>query len=146
VASQALQDWRQAGLGRLAELENVHAQATGSGRGRRWGTRQLNRSLFVALVAQFQGFSRALHDQAVDVHVAVAMPGQRDLLRRLLTEGRKLDAGNPRLSALGNDFGRLGFLFIKDLKAIGEPTRHRLTTFAVRLSALLGIQRPWRGT
>lgn len=64
----------------VSELEAVHAQATGSARGRRWGTTQLNRSLVVVLVAQFQAYARRLHDQAVDVHVAAAVPGQQALL------------------------------------------------------------------
>jgi len=117
VPSQALVDWRSVGLARLAELEAVHAQATGSAPGRRWGTTQLNRSLFIVLVAQFQAYCRRLHDQAIEVHVAVAVAGQQTLLRAVLTQGRKLDAQNPRRAALGSDFGRLGFDFIDDLKA-----------------------------
>lgn len=58
VASNALTQWRSSGLDRLAELEAVHANLTGSGPSRRWGTTQLNRSLLLALVAQFQSFSR----------------------------------------------------------------------------------------
>lgn len=117
MSSQALTDWRLVGLARLAELEAVHAQATGSARGRRWGTTQLNRSLFIVLVAQFQAYARRLHDQAIDLHVAAAVPGQRLLVHTLLTQGRKLDTQNPRRAALGSDFGRLGFGFIDDLKA-----------------------------
>lgn len=81
------------------------------------GTTQLNQSLFVALVAQFQSFTRALHDEAIDVHVAAAVVGQRNLIQSLLLQGRKLDSQNPRRAALGSDFGRLGFSFIDDLKA-----------------------------
>ncbi len=126
MASNALVQWRSVGLARLAELEGVHAQATGSGRGRRWGTQQLNRSLFIALVAQFQAFCRALHDEAADVHVANANPRQRHIIKTLLTQGRKLDTQNPRLSTLATDFGRLGFSFVEDLKARGATTEHRL--------------------
>ncbi|MEO8696516.1 MAG: hypothetical protein ABI658_23595 [Acidimicrobiales bacterium] len=126
VASHALDRWRVVGLARLAELEGVHAQATGGGRGRRWGTEQLNRSLLVALVAQFQSFCRDLHDEAVAVHVAAARPGQAAVLRTLLTQGRKLDAQNPRRSTLGSDFGRLGFSFIDDLEGRGAATESRL--------------------
>jgi hypothetical protein len=126
VISPALSDWRSSGLARLRELEQVHAQATGSAPGRRWGTAQLNRSLLVVLVAQFQGFCRALHDSAVDVQVGAAVPGQKALLRTLLTQARKLDTQNPRTSALGADFGRLGFSFIDDLKACGVATRRQL--------------------
>ncbi len=49
MPSHALIDWQTVSLARLAELEAVHAQATGSARGRRWGMTQLNRSLFVVL-------------------------------------------------------------------------------------------------
>lgn len=91
----------------------------GSGRGRRWGTTQLNRSLFVSLVAQFQGYCRGLHDEAVEVHIAAAVPGQRTVLRTLLTQGRALDTRTPRKATLGADFGRLGFSFIDDLKRQG---------------------------
>lgn len=117
MPSEALVDWRSVGLARLAELEAVHTQVTGSARGRRWGTTQLNRSLFIVLVAQFQAYARGLHDQATDVHVAAALSGQRVLVHTLLTQGRKLDTQNPRRAALGSDFGRLGFGFIDALKA-----------------------------
>jgi hypothetical protein len=117
MGSAALAAWQTTGLARLAELESVHVQATGSTRGRRWGTAQLNRSLFVMLVAQFQGYCRALHDEAVDVHIAEATAGQQAMLGALLTQGRKLDTQNPRRAALGSDFGRLGFRFIDDLKS-----------------------------
>jgi hypothetical protein len=99
VASVALEKWRSAGLARLAELENVHAHITGSTMGRRWGTRQLKQALFVALMAQFQAYCRGLHDEGVAVHVAHAVPSQRDLIRELLTQGRKLEVSNPRRSA-----------------------------------------------
>lgn len=126
MSSSALHAWRSTGLSRLAELERVHVEVTGSGPGRRWGTTQLNRSLFVALVAQFQGFCRALHDAAVDVHVSEAISHQQALMRRLLTQSRRLDVENPRRSSLGADFGRLGFSFIEDLKALGSVTQGRL--------------------
>ena len=114
MSSMALAEWRATGLARLAELESVHADLTGSGRGRRWGTTQLNRSLFVALSAQFQSFCRDLHDEAVSAHVMAAIPAQRPMLQVLLTQGRKLDTGNPRRSALG------------ELKRTGARTDERL--------------------
>lgn len=126
MSSMALAEWRATGLARLAELESVHADLTGSGRGRRWGTTQLNRSLFVALSAQFQSFCRDLHDEAVSAHVMAAIPAQRPMLQVLLTQGRKLDTGNPRRSALGSDFGRLGIDFVSELKRTGARTEERL--------------------
>lgn len=193
MASIALTRWRTVGLARLAELEAIHAQVAGGGPGRKWGTAQLNQSLFVALVAQFQSFTRALHDAAIDVHVSAAVVAQRSLVKSLLVQGRKLDNQNPRRAALGSDFGRLGFSFVDDLKnagvgadldaleelvdyrnAIGHGDEGRLAAIeargrikatkksyleyrrtidrlagtmddvvASRLTALLGISRPW---
>ncbi len=133
MASNALADWKAGGLQRLGELEKVHAKLTGTGRGRRWGTTQLNRSLFIALAAQFQSYCRSLHDEAVQVHVTAATVLQRPMLQILLTQGRKLDTGNPRRSALGSDFSRLGFDFIADLKAKGRATENRLDKLEIML-------------
>lgn len=48
----------------------MHAAATRVRRGARWGTTQLKRSRFVALVARFRDYCRELHDGAATVHVA----------------------------------------------------------------------------
>jgi hypothetical protein len=126
MSSTALTHWRTSGLARLAELEGVHATLVGPGPGRRWGTTQLNRSLFVALVAQFQSFCRELHDEATKVHVDAATAGQKQTLHLLIRQGRKLDTHNPRRSTLGHDFGRLGFSVVEDLKATGQATVDQL--------------------
>ncbi len=128
MASQSLTAWRTTGLARLAELEAVHVQATGTTRGRRWGTAQLNRSLCVMLIAQFQGYCRGLHDEAVDVHVTAAVAGQQTMLRTLLTQGRKLDNQNPRRAALGSDFGRLGFTSSMSSRQCSRRQRATSTT------------------
>lgn len=125
MPSVALDRWRYSGLSRLAELEAVHA-TFGPGPGRRWGTTQLNRSLFVALLAQFQRFCRDLHDEATAVHLSVAVPSQSQVLETLIRQGRKLDTHNPRASTLGHDFGRLGIALIKDVKAMGPRSVARL--------------------
>lgn len=122
MPSTALTKWRTSGIARLAELEGVHANLVGSGAGRKWGTTQLNRSLFLALVAQFQSFCRDLHDEATKVHVDAAIAGQKQTLHLLIRQGRKLDTHNPRRSTLGHDFGRLGFSIVEDLKATGSAT------------------------
>jgi hypothetical protein len=116
MGSVALDEWRSTGLDRLNELEEIHAEATGRGPGRRWGTEQLNRSLFVALVAQFQTYCRNLHDEAIDALVAEASSRQAGILRTLVTQGRKLDTQTPRTAHLGSDFGRLGFTMIDAIK------------------------------
>lgn len=79
MPSAAHANWKGAGLGRLKELEKVHTQVAGGTPGRKWGTDQLNRSLMVALVAQFQTYCREMHDEAVDVHVARAIAEQQQL-------------------------------------------------------------------
>jgi len=71
----------------------------------------------VALVAQFQTYCRELHDEAVEVHVTNANPRQADVIRALLTQGRKLEYQTPRTAAIGDDFGRLGFAIVEALKA-----------------------------
>ncbi len=129
MPSAAFEHWSTVGMARLDELERVHADATGAGRGRRWGTEQLNRSLFVVLVAQFQRYCRDLHNESIAVHVAHANPRQAGMLRTLLERGRRLDVQTPRVSTLGSDFGRLGLLLVDSLKADGpaaERALHRL--------------------
>ena len=63
--SKAKDVWDTECTGRLDQLERIHADARGTRRGRRWETEQLNRSLFVALVGQFQVYCRELHDEAI---------------------------------------------------------------------------------
>lgn len=106
MASVAKDEWDATAKARLGELEEIHTRAHGAKRGRRWGTEQLNRSLFVVLVAQFQTYCRDLHDQAVDVYVAAGNPHQQAILRKFVTQNRDLDKKNPRPAALGSDFGR----------------------------------------
>lgn len=109
MASTALQYWRGELGGRLDELEQVHASATGTGPGRRWGTEQLNGQLFVALVGQFQSYARDLHDEALDVlrrHSVVAHQ-----LAEVAARRRRLDRGNPSSRNLGEDFGAIGLDF-----------------------------------
>ncbi|MCU0268472.1 MAG: hypothetical protein MUF83_07470 [Acidimicrobiales bacterium] len=126
MTSTALAQWRSSGLARLAELEAVHANLTGTGPGRRWGTTQLNRSLFLALVAQFQSYCRDLHDQAAQVFIVQASPMQADALEVLIVQGRRLDTHNPRRSTLGHDFVRVGLTLIEDVKATGADTARQL--------------------
>ena len=120
MASTAKREWDTTAKTRLDELERVHRVARGTGPGRRWGTVQLNRSLIVVMVAQFQTYCRDLHDEAVDVHVAAANQWQAVLLRNLMTQGRQLDSKSPRPGALGSDFARLGIELIPKLRTLGR--------------------------
>lgn len=107
---------------RLNQLEQVHAYVRGGGRGRRWYTEQLNRSLLVALVGQFQVYCRDLHNEAIDVYLAAANQRQRPVIDALLKRDRYLDNQNPRRSSLGADFGRLGIELIPALRRRGPRT------------------------
>ena len=118
--SNAKEMWDTECTARLDELERIHAEARGSGRGRRWYTEQLNRSLLVALVGQFQVYCRDLHNEAIGVCLTQANAHQVDVLETLLKQNRKLDTQNPRLSSLGSDFGRMGFDLIPALKCRGS--------------------------
>ena len=117
MASVAKGAWDTELTARLNELEQIHAAARGRKRGRRWYTEQLNRSLFVTLVGQFQAYCKALHDESVVVHLAHANPQQAPVLRRLMTVGLRLDRQNPRCSALGDDFARVGIDLISAIKS-----------------------------
>ena len=108
--------WDMECVPRLNQLERIHAAAGGTHRGRRWGTEQLNRSLFVALVGQFQGYCRELHDEATQVYLSQENPRQVAALETLLLGRRELDRRNPRRDALKNDFGRMGLQIVPALQ------------------------------
>ncbi len=92
------------------------------------GTTQLNRSLFLSLVAQFQSYCRDLHDEAAQVFIGQASPHQMSTLKVLVVQGRRLDTHNPRRSTLGHDFVRVGLTLIDDLKAAGPAVVDQLDT------------------
>lgn len=121
MVSRALSYWRGELSDRLDELEGVHQTATGAGPGRRWGTAQFNGQLFVALVGQFQSYARSLHDEALDV--LRQGPPTSVQLATLAAQGRKLDTGNPRPSALGSDFGRLGMKLVPPSSVVSTEPR-----------------------
>ena len=117
--SGAKEVWDTECVARLDQLERIHADARGTRRGRRWETEQLNRSLFVALVGQFQVYCRDLHDEAISVYLAQANPRQISAIEILLLVWRRdLDRRNPRRDALKNDFGRMGLQIIPALRSL----------------------------
>lgn len=126
MASAALDGWFGDRSARLNELLHLHTRATGLHPGRRRGTTEYNRTLITALIAQFQAFARDLHDEAVAEFIAtVPQITVRDQIRRLLTEGRKLDAQTPRRANLGADFGRLGIEIVAITNRADVRSFHR---------------------
>lgn len=96
--SAPLRAWRGP---RRALLDGLAASATSP---------PLREAYVVRVVAEFQGFARDLHDEAVVrlVTLSKARAAHHGALRRAATAGRRLDATNPSLETLERDFARLG--------------------------------------
>ena len=131
--SNALEKWQCERAAALDSLEAIHGKVTGRRRGRKYDTKHLNRALFVALSAEFQGFCRDLHEDAA-IHIAESIsttsanakvvPVILDALVRERTvsprskpaKDRRLDKGNADFSALAADFATLGIHLRDELK------------------------------
>ncbi|MGV0813992.1 hypothetical protein ABQF34_18675 [Mycolicibacterium boenickei] len=113
MPSDAIERWLSERAEALDSRVSVHAKVTGNKVGRKYDTKHLNRALFVALSAEFQGFSRDLHEDAA-VHIANSLqtlPGNARVVPVVLdalVKGRRLDRGNADFSALVSDFSTLG--------------------------------------
>jgi hypothetical protein len=132
--SDALDRWQTERAEALDSLDSIHGKITGRKRGRKYDTKHLNRALFVALAAEFQGFCRDLHEDAA-IHIAnslQAVPGNAKVVPVVLdalvrerttsstrepTKDRRLDKGNADFSALVTDYATLGILLNNELKA-----------------------------
>lgn len=144
VVSDALVKWRTERLLALDSLETVHGKVTGKQRGRQRATEHLNRAMFVALSAEFQGFCRDLHEDAA-IHIAEslsldptkvqiaqvvldALVRERSSLKKSEKE-RRLDKGNADVSALATDFSVLGMDLWSDMeKAYPHKTKTWMKT------------------
>ncbi len=136
MASRARSVWGTQAAEHLDQLVQIHAVVRGQGPGRRWYTSALNQGMFVALVAQFQTFSRELHDEAVQVIVREADQRLAGLLERALRHNRKLDSSNPWPRNLYEDFSRLGI----DLKSPLEGSYSKARDDLNRLEPLLNFR------
>lgn len=137
--SDALDKWLTERAEALDSLDAIHGRVTGRTRGRKYNTKHLNRALFLALAAEFQGFCRDLHEDAA-IHIASSLdtvptnaglvPIVLDALVRERTinpnkapdKDRRLDKGNADFSALVTDYATLGIHLGKELKQ-RYPTR-----------------------
>jgi hypothetical protein len=137
MASRALAEWQGRRASELDELLAAHRAVGGTAPGRRYTTAQLNRAYALAVAAQFQGFCRDLHTEAIDELVAVAQPTPLAAqLGVLMSSRRQLDRGNASPAALEQDFGLLGLPLWSRLEA-----RDRRTT--IRRARLEELNR-WR--
>jgi len=109
MSSVALQTWRTTARSELNEIESAHTAVGGSARGRRYATLQLNHAYAMLLSSQFQRLCRDLHTEAASCLVQHGAIGAfRSVALTALTQGRKLDSGNPNEGNVGSDFARLG--------------------------------------
>jgi hypothetical protein len=87
------------------------AHRTVRGVSRRWITDELNHALILRLTAEFQGYARALHDeasQAVVSALAPSDPGRQAMILLPYITARRLDRANARPETLASDFGLFG--------------------------------------
>ncbi len=108
MASKALVKWQTSRQQELDELLAAHEKVGGSGPGRRYATEQLNHAYLVAVAAQFQGYCRDLHSEAVGALVTMARSQLATILVVTLTRNRKLDFGNANEGSIADDFARIG--------------------------------------
>jgi hypothetical protein len=121
VVSVALAEWRGSRSARIDELFDAHRAIGGMSAGRRRGTEQINWALTLRVAAEFQGFARDLHDEAVDffgVHVGSSNLALSGVLTTLLSSDRGLDKGNAHPQNLAKDFGRMGLQLWTELKGV----------------------------
>jgi hypothetical protein len=126
MPSLSLQQWLGERAGTLDVLEGAHRSVRGAGPGAREATQQINQAYAVLLSGQFQGFCRDLHSECADHLVTpVTDPDLREMLRRNLVFGRKIDRGNPNPGNLGSDFNRfmLAFWSLVDAHRTQNPAR-----------------------
>lgn len=117
----------------LDHFERAFAAARIVGPGSKAVAQQLVQSYVLALSAQFQGFCRDLHREAVQrLASLIPLAPLADVVRGELILGLRLNAGNPNPGNLGADFGRLG-LSLWDALARHDP---RVTTDRRALESL----------
>lgn len=128
MPSESLRRWREERLPSFAQIEAAHAGIVGVGPGRRYTTQQVNQAFVMLLSSQFQGFCRDLYSECVDAF-CISMPNANaeDALRTLLTQGRKLETGNPNPGNLGSDFGRFGIELWPAIRADHADNERRRT-------------------
>jgi hypothetical protein len=111
MASKALTRWHGARAARLDDLDASHRLVRIPSRGRlRRGT-ALNDARILRLAAEFQGFTRDLHDEACEVFAQWSAPMNEHasgLIQEGLCLSRDVDRGNAHPGSLGKDFSRFG--------------------------------------
>lgn len=108
MPSTSYRRWRTVRRTALDAVEAAHATIHGTGAGQREATRQINHGYAVLLAAEFQGYCRELHTEAVTLFTGPIPAPQRNIVANAFTLNRQLDRGNANPASLGSDFKRLG--------------------------------------
>lgn len=119
MVSSALKSWRGKRRDDIDQLLSTHRVITGGRRGRQWETEHMNFALITRLAAEFQGYCRDLHTEAVDHIVTMASipnPNLNLIFRSAYIDRRMLKVGNPSWANLCKDFNMFGM----DLKSAME--------------------------
>lgn len=100
---------RRSAIGTLATAHAATGEVDGPGRPLEIG-RPIAHAYVLRVVAEFQAFTRDLHDLASEMLVgnSEALPQHRPMLIAAATDGRYIDRGNADLRSLSNDFKRIG--------------------------------------
>ncbi len=112
MASKSLRAWQAEGRVWLDVVEETFALVRSPRRRIGPARRQIIHTYVLVLTSQFQRFCRDLHTESVDELTShAAHEPLNAILKSRLTEGRKLDMGNPNSGNIGADFSRLGLQF-----------------------------------
>ena len=169
MPSEALHEWKTGRTTGLDNLVSLHGLMTHGKPGRQWLTEELNHALITRLSAEFQGFCRDLHDEAIEAlltETTVPSDAIRQVFRARIENGRDLDSKNAQPGSLGNDFARLGMTLWDDLyecypfkgkrwnaqltrlndarNAIAHNSPEKLLAAAAQQPLTLGSYRKWK--
>jgi hypothetical protein len=125
MVSNALAQWQGARSTNLDTLVAAHNAVTGGRQGRPALTSELNHALLLRLAAEVQGFSRDLHEDAIEVLLQPTLQPNAtvaQVMRTNLMHRRTLTEGNAGPGNIGNDFLRLGVQFWPEMNA-SYPTK-----------------------
>ena len=126
MASRSSRRWRTVRAGELDQIEAAHTAISGTVRGRRYATQQVNHAYAMLLSSQFQGFCRDLHSECLDHLVQAILPeGIRPAIRAEFVLHRRLDQANPNPGNIGADFNRFGLRFWGEVIALNLRNERR---------------------
>ncbi len=130
MPSASLNTWNTTRGAALDVLVATHRSLSGTGRGQRYATLQINQAYALLLSSQFQGYCRDLHSECAGYFVQSLPTGLlRGAIQIVLIQNRKLDQGNPNPGNIGADYNRFGLIFwneVSNLDLRNQSRKQRL--------------------